>query len=81
MLLDDRTAASNDLQVRSIAHAVIQFDLAVKDYGAERRRVRVIKYRGRKFRGGFHDFTIKTGGVTVGKVTVIRETRAVDYAK
>jgi len=38
MLLDDRTAASADLQVRSIAHAVIQLEQAVKDYGAERRR-------------------------------------------
>src|SRR5690606_31441385 len=31
----------------------------------ERRRVRIIKYRGRKYRGGFHDFTIKTGGLEV----------------
>ena len=38
MLLDDRTAASADLQVRSIAHAVIQLEQSVKDYGAERRR-------------------------------------------
>ena len=35
------------------------------DYGAERRRLRVIKYRGRRFRGGFHDFAIDTGGVRV----------------
>jgi circadian clock protein KaiC len=25
----------------------------------------VVKYRGRKFRGGYHDFTIKTGGLEV----------------
>ena len=65
MLLDDRTAASADLQVRSIAHAVIQFDLAVKDYGAERRRVRVIKYRGRNAIGGLHDYNITQGGIVV----------------
>jgi len=35
------------------------------NYGAERRRLRVMKYRGRVFRGGFHDFTIKTGGLEV----------------
>ncbi|MGZ5846698.1 MAG: ATPase domain-containing protein, partial [Ramlibacter sp.] len=58
MLLDDRTAAAADLQVRSIAHAVIQLEQTVKDYGAERRRVRVIKYRGRNFVGGFHDYNI-----------------------
>src|SRR4051812_41271455 len=48
LLLDDRTAsAAGDLQVRSIAHGVIQLDHAVKDYGVERRRLRVVKFRGR----------------------------------
>ncbi|GAC1606791.1 MAG: ATPase domain-containing protein [Ramlibacter sp.] len=65
MLLDDRTAASADLQVRSIAHAVIQFEQSVKDYGAERRRVRVIKYRGRQIVGGYHDYNIEPGGMVV----------------
>jgi circadian clock protein KaiC len=65
MLLDDRTAASADLQVRSIAHAVIQLEQSVKDYGAERRRVRVIKYRGRNIVGGFHDYNINRGGISV----------------
>jgi circadian clock protein KaiC len=36
-----------------------------RDYGSERRRLRVVKYRGRRFRGGFHDYTIETGGVEV----------------
>ncbi|GJE45303.1 Circadian clock protein kinase KaiC [Methylobacterium soli] len=35
------------------------------DYGAQRRRLRVIKYRGQQFRGGFHDYTIVPGGVRV----------------
>jgi circadian clock protein KaiC len=35
------------------------------DYGAERRRLRVIKMRGIKFRGGFHDFTIEQGGLRI----------------
>jgi circadian clock protein KaiC len=75
MLLDDRTAASADLQVRSIAHAVIQFDLAVKDYGAERRRVRVIKYRGRNAVGGLHDYNITHGGLVVHPRLVAAESR------
>jgi circadian clock protein KaiC len=65
MLLDDRTAASADLQVRSIAHGVIQFEQSVKDYGAERRRVRVVKYRGRDVAGGMHDYDIIEGGLCV----------------
>ena len=59
VLLDDRTAAGIDLQVRSIAHGVITLDQSVKDYGAERRRVRVVKYRGIAFRGGLHGLVIR----------------------
>jgi circadian clock protein KaiC len=33
--------------------------------GRERRRLRVIKMRGTKFRGGYHDFTIQTGGIAI----------------
>ncbi len=77
MLLDDRTAASADLQVRSIAHAVIQFDLAVKDYGAERRRVRVIKYRGRNAVGGMHDYNITQGGIVVHPRLVAADSREI----
>ena len=29
------------------------------------RRLRVIKMRGTKFRGGYHDFTIQTGGIAI----------------
>ena len=35
------------------------------EYGAERRRLRVMKVRGSRFRGGYHDFSIKRGGITV----------------
>jgi len=45
------------------------------DYGAERRRLRVMKYRGQPFRGGYHDFTIKTGGVEVFPRLVAAEHR------
>jgi circadian clock protein KaiC len=34
-------------------------------YGAERRRLRVSKMRGVPFRGGFHDFMIRRGGLDV----------------
>jgi circadian clock protein KaiC len=44
---------------------VIRLEELAPDYGAERRRLRVIKYRGQAFRGGYHDFTIKSGGVQV----------------
>jgi circadian clock protein KaiC len=36
-----------------------------QEYGAERRRLQVTKLRGLRFRGGFHDFRIRTGGLAV----------------
>jgi circadian clock protein KaiC len=75
MLLDDHTAAGMDLQVRSIAHGVITLGQSVKDYGAERRRVRVVKYRGVAFRGGLHDYDIQRGGLCVYPRLVASESR------
>ena len=65
LLLDDLTTETLDKTVHSVAHGVIRLEELAPEYGAERRRVRVIKYRGRKFRGGYHDFTIRTGGLEV----------------
>lgn len=78
LLLDDRTAsASGDLQVRSIAHGVIQLHHTVKDYGAERRRLRIVKYRGRSFLGGMHDYNLVRGGLSVHPRLVAADTRGV----
>lgn len=65
LMLDDMTSDSQDKTVHSVAHGVIRLEELAPEYGAERRRVRIVKYRGRKFRGGYHDFTIKTGGLEV----------------
>jgi circadian clock protein KaiC len=65
MLLDDMTAAEHDLQVQSIAHAVLRLEQRNGDYGATRRRLIVTKYRGRAFRDGFHDYRIVRGGLQV----------------
>ncbi|MGE0666593.1 MAG: ATPase domain-containing protein [Sphingomonadales bacterium] len=65
LMLDDLTAEASDKTVHSVAHGVIRLEETAPDYGAERRRLRVIKYRGQKFRGGHHDFTIETGGIRV----------------
>ncbi|MES2980158.1 MAG: ATPase domain-containing protein [Pseudomonadota bacterium] len=75
MLLDDRTAAGSDLQVRSIAHGVISLDQSVKEYGAERRRIRVVKYRGTQYRGGMHDYEILRGGLRVYPRLVAADSR------
>jgi circadian clock protein KaiC len=65
VLLDDLTAQQGDLQLHSIAHGVILLEQNAINYGAERRRARVVKMRGINFRGGFHDFIIEKGGLQI----------------
>jgi circadian clock protein KaiC len=65
LLLDDRTSEVSDLQLQSIAHGVIALDQLAPVYGAERRRLRIMKLRGTSFRGGYHDFAIREGGLVV----------------
>lgn len=65
VLLDDLTAEAHDKTTHSIAHGVLRLEELTPGYGGERRRLRVLKYRGRRVRGGYHDFTITTGGVQV----------------
>lgn len=65
LLLDDLTTEVNDRQLQSIAHGVLLLEHLSPEYGAERRRLRVTKFRGRAFRGGFHDFRIVQGGFAV----------------
>jgi circadian clock protein KaiC len=65
MLLDDQTSERTDLQLHSIAHGVITLEQIAQEFGAQRRRLRVQKMRGIKFRGGFHDFNLDTGGIQV----------------
>jgi circadian clock protein KaiC len=76
MLLDDLTADVADKTVHSVAHGVLRLEELAPAYGAERRRVRVIKYRGVKFRGGYHDATITTGGLNVFPRLVASEYRS-----
>ena len=65
LLLDDNTSEATDLHLQSIAHGVLSLEQQDPGYGGERRRLRVAKLRGQKYRGGFHDFNIATGGLDV----------------
>lgn len=65
VLLDDLSAQQNDLQLHSIAHGVMLLEQIALDYGAERRRLRIVKMRGMRYRGGFHDFVIERGGLAI----------------
>jgi circadian clock protein KaiC len=76
MMLDDLTADVADKTVHSVAHGVLRLEELAPSYGAERRRARIVKYRGVKFRGGYHDATITTGGFNVFPRLVASEHRS-----
>lgn len=78
LLLDDRTADAGDenLQLQSLAHGVVTLEQLAPEYGSERRRLRVRKMRGSTFRGGYHDFMIRKGGLDVFPRLVAAEHRA-----
>jgi circadian clock protein KaiC len=75
LLLDDLTSSGRDLQVQSIAHGVMLLEQLTPEYGTDRRRLRVLKHRGRRFRGGHHDYLISTGGLQVFPRLVAAEHR------
>jgi circadian clock protein KaiC len=60
LLLDDCTSEGSDLQLQSIAHGVINLEQLAPIYGAERRRIRVLKLR---------------GPLTAGAITISRSAR------
>jgi circadian clock protein KaiC len=66
LLLDDKMdnkLIGIDPHVLSLSHGVVEMEQLSPDYGASRRRFRVLKLRGVKFREGYHDYTIETGGL------------------
>lgn len=78
LMLDDKTSHDEDQQLQSIAHGVISLTHVLSDFGGERRRLRVIKYRGRQYESGNHDFQLNRGGITVfprtGSICNVKET-------
>ncbi len=76
LMLDDLTSDTQDKTVHSVVHGVTRLEELAPTYGAERRRLRILKYRGQQFRGGYHDFTIRTGGVQVFPRLVAAEHRS-----
>ncbi|RXH57229.1 ATPase domain-containing protein [Granulicella sibirica] len=65
VLLDDQTAEGSDMQLQSIAHGVLRLDKVQRTYGVTRRQIEIVKLRGTAYREGFHDYTIKTGGIRI----------------
>ena len=65
LLLDDRTSGHGDLDLHSITHGVLTLEQLAPEFGGARRRLRIVKLRGRHYRGGWHDFVLEQGGMRV----------------
>lgn len=67
LLVDDMTgnAGERDVHLHSLCHGVITLERRTLEFGGATRRLQVQKLRGVDFSAGFHDFSIKKGGVVV----------------
>jgi circadian clock protein KaiC len=67
ILIDDMTGSADerDAHLHSLCHGVITLERLTLDFGAARRRMQVQKLRGVDFIAGYHDFTIRSGGVEI----------------
>lgn len=81
LLIDESQVGDQGLHVHTIVHGVIALDQMRPEYGGDRRRLRITKLRGRRYRSGFHDYRIETGGVRVFPRLVAAEHRRQDEAR
>lgn len=67
ILVDTPSAASGDGAgiIETMVGGRIVLEKVTPLYGAPRRRLAVDKLRGAKYREGYHDYKIRTGGITV----------------
>jgi circadian clock protein KaiC len=67
VLIDDLTAerGQRDSHLHSLCHGVITLERSTLQFGAARRRLQVQKLRGVEFVAGYHDLTIRKGGLEV----------------
>lgn len=75
LLLDDSAVSEFGLHVHTIVHGVVSLDQLNPEYGGDRRRLRIGKFRGRRVSGGYHDYEILTGGLRIFPRLVAAEYR------
>jgi len=65
LFLDDLTQQAEETSLHSMVHGVVKLHQTALQFGGDRRRLQVSKLRGREYKGGFHDFVIRKGGLRV----------------
>jgi circadian clock protein KaiC len=75
LLLDEEATDDSARRIESLVTGVVTMEQLLPAYGAERRRLRITKLRGVRYRGGYHDFSIRTGGIVLFPRLVAAEHR------
>lgn len=65
LFLDDLTQQAEETSLHSMVHGVVRLHQTALQFGGDRRRLQIAKLRGREYKGGFHDFVIRKGGLRV----------------
>jgi circadian clock protein KaiC len=65
MLMDDLTDEPRQYDLQGTVHGVITLEQREREFGAARRRLRVVKMRGADFQSGWHDFAITSREIYV----------------
>lgn len=65
IIIDDGLATEKDARSQTLSDGIIELQQLDLTYGGDRRRLRVRKMRGTTYVGGYHDFRIEKGGLTV----------------
>jgi circadian clock protein KaiC len=65
LLLEDPGTIPPDMRIDNMVNGVIRLEALKTEYGAERRRLSVVKLRGVGYRSGNHDYVIRKGGLQV----------------
>ena len=67
LLVDDMAGSlpGAEAHLHSLCHGVVTLERLTLDFGAARRRLQVQKLRSVDFQAGYHDFTIRKGGLDV----------------
>ena len=81
LLLDDLTSDGRDFELQSAVHGVVALEQLERNFGATRRRLRVVKLRGGDFQSGWHDYAIKRSEILVFPSLIAREHRRDDGAR
>jgi len=63
--MDDLTDEPRQFDLQGTVHGVLTLDQREREFGAARRRLRVVKMRGAEFQSGWHDFAITADEIYV----------------